>query len=64
VWQQETLGRQGVRCVSAKISSRYLGALQCGPRQVKENYSFIFIFLQQQMTSQDDGQESSTNPES
>jgi len=38
-------------CVSAKISSRYLGALQCRPSGVKDNpYFFIFIFLQQQIS--------------
>jgi len=36
-------------CVSAKISSRYLGAPWCGPSGVKDTNNFLFIiFLQQQ----------------
>jgi len=31
--------------VSAKISSRYLGAPRCGPSEVKEDYTFLFLYF-------------------
>jgi len=32
-------------CVSAKISSRYLGAPRCRPSGVKDNHYFIFLYF-------------------
>jgi len=42
-------------CVSTKISSRYLGTLRCGPREIKDNHTFFIFYIFQQQDPITDG---------